>query len=112
MATPVGAVGQSLDEHAIRDMVSGNTATYFSADLSAVKSYFAPGGALRGLYKGREFIGRWSVENGRLCVDLPGSVDDACRTIVRRHGHDLQLFTKAGEPAGNFVIEHGNPEGF
>lgn len=101
-----------LQEHDITAAVSSNTATFFSADLGTIEAYFAPGGRLRGTYERERFSGHWSVDADRLCLDLPGDADDGCFTVVTRGGDELQLFTEAGEPAGDFRISEGNPEGF
>ncbi len=109
--TPVGAVEPPLDEYQIRNIVSGRSASMLSADLQRIEVYFAPGGELRGRYKGDHFHGSWSVEDGKLCLNFGVSSDDACRTAVRIKNGTLQLFTLVGNPAGRLHIEQEKAQG-
>ncbi len=110
LTAPALAELESLDASAIRQKIQGNTATLPTSSMGIVKLYFAPDGALRGRYEGEPVRGRWWIEDDRLCYDLPGKRDDGCRTVVRRDGDRLQLFTAIGEPAGDLYVSQGNPE--
>lgn len=110
LAAPALGELESLDAGAIRQRIQGNTATLPTSSMGVVRLYFAPDGSLRGRYEGEPVRGRWSIEDDQLCYDLPGTRDDGCRTVVRREGGRLQLFTAVGEPAGDLYVSQGNPE--
>lgn len=106
-----GGAAAPLSREALRKLLEGNTARFYTSDLGEVEAFLAPGGGLRGLYEGRRFEGSWRLNGAELCLDLPGEIDDGCRTVAGRKPQ-LQTFTAAGEPAGEISVRQGNPEGF
>lgn len=111
--TPLAsAMVDSLSGPEIRQRIQGNTGTFPTSALGAVRSLFAPDGRLRGTYEGERFEGSWTIEDNQLCLDLPNEHDDGCRAVIERTKNMLQLFTSVGDPAGDLYLENGNPYGF
>jgi hypothetical protein len=97
-----GGAAAPLGREALRELLEGNTARFYTSDFEEVEIFLAPDGGLRGLYEGRRFEGSWRLNGAQLCLDLPGEIDDGCRTVVGRKPQ-LQTFTAAGEPTARFL---------
>jgi hypothetical protein len=108
MTTPVSA-DVRLSNDQILAHVSGNTLKVVTADLQEARGYFNPDGTLKGRDGDRDFVGKWNVENGMLCMDIPQFENTLCRKLFVR-GDQLLLFTQTGQPAGRIEVTKGNPD--
>ena len=108
MTTSVSADAR-LSNDQILAHVNGNTLKVVTANLQEVRGYFNPDGTLKGRDGDRDFVGKWSVKDDMLCMDIPKFENTLCRNMFVR-GDLILLFTQTGEPAGRIEVTKGNPD--
>lgn len=104
MTTPTA--DKRLDPTAIADAIVGRPVTLHTPTLDAHDVVLEHGGKIARTGSEARDAGRWSVRHDALCLDISGTIDPGCLTVIRHAGEHryLYLFTPTGVPYGEIRL--------
>jgi hypothetical protein len=104
LADPVALKGDQITAKLKGNTLSG------TEDGKSWTEYFLPDGAVRGIWGGDRYSGKWSIKGDQLCEEYPGDPSSNFCDTVSMDGDTLHYQKPDGSDDGEAKFASGNPK--